>query len=268
MHAALQFVHRYGYLLLFANVFAEQLGLPLPAVPILLAFGALAGLERFSLAGGLALAILAALLADSSWYGLGRRRGAAVLRLLCKISLEPDSCVRQTENVFLRYGARTLLFAKFVPGLSAAFPPLAGNFRMPLWRFWVFDGLGSLAWAGAYMGIGWTFRNQLDAVLANMMHLGSSLAALIVGALAGYIGYKYIARRRFYRELRIARIEPAELYTMMNGEERVYVVDLRNELERENDPTRIPGAIMLQFGDIEAGLAEVPREQDVVLYCT
>ena len=116
MHQTLEFVLRHGYLLIFFNVFLEQLGLPIPTQPILLAFGALAGAGKMSYPMGLALAVLATLAADTLWYFLGRRRGAAVLRLLCRISLEPDSCVRQTESVFLRYGPRALLFAKFVPG--------------------------------------------------------------------------------------------------------------------------------------------------------
>ncbi len=268
MHQTLDFVLRHGYLLVFCNVFLEQLGLPVPTQPILLAFGALAGAGKMSYPAGLALAVIATLFADTIWYWLGRKRGAAVLRLLCRISLEPDSCVRQTESVFLRYGPRALLFAKFVPGLSAAFPPMSGNFRMPLWKFWLFDGMGAVAWAGSYTMIGWLFHNQIDLVLGWMLRAGSWIIAIVLLALLTYILVKYIARRRFLRELWIARIEVAQLREMIESGEEVVLVDLRKQIERDSDPMKIPGAITLNFGAIESGLTGVPRDRDVILYCT
>jgi membrane protein DedA with SNARE-associated domain len=268
MHQTLDFVLRHGYLLIFVNVFLEQLGFPIPTQPILLAFGALAGAGKMSYPAGLALAVLAALSSDTVWYWLGRNRGAAVLRLLCRISLEPDSCVRQTENVFLRYGPRALLFAKFVPGLSAAFPPMAGNFRMPLWKFWLFDGMGALAWAGSYSVIGWVFHSQIDNVLGWMLRAGSWIIAVVLIALATYIAVKYIARRRFLHQLWVARIEVAELRAKLDRGEGVVIIDLRKQIERDEDPMKIPSAIALNFCAIESGLTGVPRDQDVVLYCT
>jgi membrane protein DedA with SNARE-associated domain len=268
MHQTLDFVLKHGYLFVFASVLAEQIGIPIPAVPVLLAMGALAGKGQMSYPAALALCVLAALSADLVWYALGRSRGSSILRLLCKISLEPDSCVRQTENVFLRYGARALLFAKFVPGLSTAFPPMAGNFRMPIWKFALFDGLGGLAWAASYSLIGMIFRNQINDVLEALLHFGSWVLAIVGGLLGLYILYKYIQRRRFYNKLRVARIEPHQLKEMMDGGQSVVIVDLRNSLEREDIPVKIPGAIALNFENIEVGLADVPLDQDVVLYCT
>jgi membrane protein DedA with SNARE-associated domain len=235
---------------------------------VLLALGALAGKGQMSYPVGVALCVVAALMSDLVWYSMGRRQGAGVLRLLCKISLEPDSCVRRTENVFLRYGPRALLFAKFVPGLSAAFPPMAGNFRMPLWKFCLFDGMGALAWAGAYSLLGFVFRNQMDDVLNALVAMGPRVVAVVGTPLALYVVYKYIQRRRFYHKLRVARIQPAELRRQMENGEEVIVIDLRNVLEREDDRTRIPGAVVVNFEDIEAGLTDIPRGRDVVLYCT
>ncbi len=268
MHGTLEFVLKHGYLFVFVSVFAEQIGLPIPALPVLLAMGALAGNGQMSYPVALALCIVASVAADLVWFGMGRFKGAPILRLLCRISLEPDSCVRQTENVFLRYGASSLLFAKFVPGLSTAFPPLAGNFRMPVWKFCVFDGLGALLWAGGYSLLGLLFRDQMNFVLEALLRMGTWVLAFVGALLTAYILFKYFQRRRFYRKLRVARIDPHELHALMAGGEEVIVIDLRNRLEREDTPSKIPGAIALDLEAIEAGLAEVPRDQDVVLYCT
>jgi membrane protein DedA with SNARE-associated domain len=165
MSEMLQFLIRNGYIVLFAWVFAEQIGLPLPAIPLLFAAGALAGTGKLNLLVALALAVCASLVGDLIWYEVGRRKGGSVLNFLCRISLEPDSCVRNTESAFARHGARSLLVAKFVPGLSTAAPPLAGIFQMRRGRFLLFDGLGALIWAGAFVGLGFLFSNQLERLV-------------------------------------------------------------------------------------------------------
>src|SRR5580704_15546364 len=157
MNHSLEFLIHYGYLVLFGWVFAEQIGIPIPAIPVMLAAGALAGTHRINPAAALALAITAALCADMIWYELGRRKGIRILQFLCKISLEPDSCVRRTENVFARNGAKSLLVAKFVPGLNTAAQPLAGIFRMKFWRFLVFDSAGAILYVGTFFGLGFAF---------------------------------------------------------------------------------------------------------------
>ena len=143
MNEPIEFLIQHGYILLFAWVLIEQIGLPVPAVPLLIAAGALAGSGKINLALAMGSAIIAVLLADVFWYHVGRYRGGRVLKLLCRISLEPDSSVRRTEDVFARHGAHSLLIAKFVPGLNTAAPTMAGIFRMPLPRFMVSDGLGA-----------------------------------------------------------------------------------------------------------------------------
>src|SRR3984893_14838249 len=157
MHGIIPFLLRHGYWVLFANVLAEQAGLPIPAIPVMLAMGALAGLGNFSFATALALAICAALTSDLIWFRLGRVRGHSILNLLCRISLEPDSCVSNTKSLFGKLGARALLVAKFVPGLGATAPPLAGLTRMNPWKFILADSAGALAWSATYLFAGYLF---------------------------------------------------------------------------------------------------------------
>lgn len=269
MKETLDFVVRHGYLILFLSVLTEQMGVPLPSIPMLLAIGALAGNGQFSYPASLLIAVLAALIADFSWYWLGVYKGSSILQLLCKISLEPDSCVRRTENMFVRYGAPGLLFAKFVPGLSTAAAPLAGMFRMKIWKFLLADGLGALIWAGSYSALGFIFRNQLEELAEIAARAGSSVFAFIAIALGGYFAWKYVERRRLYSELRLARILPEELQSMLASGESVTLVDLRNALEWEEEgASKIPGALHLAYEDIEARMPEIPLDRDVILYCT
>jgi len=268
MNQTLQFLLRHGYLVLFAFVLVEQMGLPIPAIPVLLAMGALAGMGHFSFAVAVMVAALAALAADWTWYQLGRRRGHSILNFLCRISLEPDSCVRRTENVFARNGARALLFAKFVPGLSTIAPPMAGMFQMrPAW-FLMWDGAGALLWAGSFMGAGYLFSAQLERIAASALRLGAWLLILLAGGLAAYIGWKYAQRRRFLRDLRIARISPEELVRKLEAGEQIVVVDLRHDLEFEADAMKVRGALHMRPEELEQRHQEIPRDRDVVLYCT
>ena len=208
MHRTIEFLLHHGYIVLPAWVFAEQIGLPIPSMPLMLAAGALAGTGRMNFFAALFYVVSAAVAADFVWYQLGRRKGIRILQLLCKISLEPDSCVRRTENLFAQRGVRSLLVAKFIPGLSTAASTLAGLLRTRLWRFFAWDAGGALLWAGAFAGAGFIFSNQLDRVALYAQRLGTGLLALLVGSLAGYIGFKYYQRQRFIRTLRIARITP------------------------------------------------------------
>ncbi len=259
MNNTLEFLVRHGYSLLFAVVLAEQLGLPVPAVPLLLAAGALAGLGRLELAPVFGLALLACLVGDVVWFYLGRKKGTAILRTLCKISLEPDSCVRYTEASYKKYGNATLVVAKFVPGLSVVAPPMAGLFRMSIGRFIALDGLGSALWAGVYILLGWLFNSQLEYVAEQLNKMGVGLGVTIGLGLAGYLGFKYAQRRKVFKALRMARIMPEELKRMMDAGEPVVLVDLRNALEREEG--WIPGSVLLD------DIAQY-EGAEVVLYCS
>ena len=268
MHSALEFLLHHGYVVLLAWVFAEQIGLPVPSLPILLAAGALAGTGRFSFGGSIFLSVFASLTADSVWYGMGRVRGIKILQLLCKISLEPDSCVRRTEGLFAKQGARSLVFAKFVPGLGTVAPPLAGIFHMRPERFLFFDALGALLWSSVYVGLGFVFSGEIERIAEHAFHLGSGLGVLVVGTLAGYIGYKFIARQRFLRELRIARITVEELKHKLDAGEDLVIVDLRHSVDFEADPQTIPGAFRMDTKDLEDHNDRLPRDREIILYCT
>src|SRR5580704_4989666 len=263
----IQFLIHYGYALLFGWVFAEQLGVPIPSIPILLAAGALVGTHQMKGAGGLSLAIIAAVSADIIWYDLGRRKGIRVLQFLCKISLEPDSCVRRTENVFARSGAKSLLVAKFVPGLNTAAQPLAGIFRMKFWRFLIFDAAGAILYVGTFFGLGFAFSNELERVAGAALRLGTSLVVLLVAALGGWLGYKFYRRRKFIRQLRIDRITAEELKQKLDAGEEVVIVDLRGSLDFEAEPAMIPGAVHLDAADLEEVSDELAKASEVVLYC-
>ena len=268
MNETLDFIVRHGYSVLFVWMAAEQLGLPIPAIPLLLAAGALAGSGQLNLAGILAVSVGASLLADTLWYELGRRRGARVLQFLCRLSLEPDSCVRRTELTFGRYGMSSLVVSKFVPGLSTAAPPLAGIFGTSLPRFLAYTSLGALLYAGTFAGLGYLFSAQLERIAASVLRLGEWLVVLLGGVLLAYVMAKLWQRRRFLRKLRTARITPEELKERLDGGEEIVIVDLRHPLDVEAEPHRIPGALHLSPDDLDARHGEIPRDRDVVLYCT
>jgi membrane protein DedA with SNARE-associated domain len=268
MQRTLEFLLHHGYVVLLCWVFAEQVGLPLPAMPLLLAAGALAGTGRLSFFASLFYTVLAAVAADSIWYQLGRRKGIRILQLLCKISLEPDSCVRRTEGVFAKQGARSLLLAKFLPGLSTVAPPLAGIFHMRARRFLLFDALGALFWAATFLGLGYVFSGQIERVAEHLASLGGWLLVLVVGALAAYIAYKFIARQRFLRELRISRITVDELKEKIDSGEELVIVDLRHSMDFDAEPGTIPGAFRMDAKELQEKNDRLPRDREVILYCT
>lgn len=259
---------RYGYLVVFGSVLAEQIGIPIPAIPFLLAAGGLAGGGKLSLALLLALSGIASLMADTFWYLLGRRGGGRVLGWLCRISLEPDSCVRRTETIFSKHGPRSLVVAKFIPGFSTIAPPLAGVVRMPLGTFLFFSALGGLCWAGAFIALGWIFSYQLELVAEYAGRFGKSTLALLSAALAGYIAWKFISRQRFLRRIRIARITPEELKAKLDRGEQILIFDVRARIDFEAEPTIIAGAMHLAIEDLDRHHQEIPREREIVLYCT
>lgn len=268
MHAMLEFILRHGYLVVAVWVFAEQAGLPVPSSPMLLAAGALSGTGHLNVALCLLLAVTASVVSDTLWYQLGHRKGIKVLQWLCRISLEPDSCVRRTEGLFEKQGARSLLVAKFVPGLSAVATPLAGIFHMRLRRFLLFDALGALLWAGTFLGVGYIFADQIEDVAAKASSLGGWLGVLLATLLVGYIVFKFVARQKFLRELRISRITVDELKEKIDSGETLWIADLRHSLDFEADPETIPGAVHIDSKVLSEKDGLVPRDREIVLYCT
>jgi membrane protein DedA with SNARE-associated domain/rhodanese-related sulfurtransferase len=268
MPESTQFLINHGLPLVFAAVFLEQIGLPLPASPWLLAAGALSAIGKFGLLSAVWVAIIACLAADAIWFYLGRHRGNQVLGLLCRISLEPDSCVRRTQNVFTRYGVKGLVVAKFVPGFSTVAPPLAGMSGMSIGQFLLFDGLGSLLYGGCFILLGYFFSNQIQQILEALASVGGSALRLIVVVAIGYIGFKYWQRHRLLRELRMARVTVEELRQKQKAGEDVVILDLRSSAALQEDPSLIQGAIHLSLEDIEKRSHEIPRDRDVIVYCS
>jgi membrane protein DedA with SNARE-associated domain len=268
MHGVIPFLLRHGYWVLVVNVFAEQVGLPIPAFPVLLAMGALAGMVEFSMWAAFFLAISAALASDVIWYQLGRTRGHSILNLLCRVSLEPASCVSNTKTLFGRLGARALLVSKFVPGLGAAAAPMSGLTRMPLTKFLPADIIGAALWGGTYLTLGYMFRNQLELAGEKAQQMGSWLLLIIALLFCSYVGWKFYLRRRFILGLRVARVTPQELMSMMESGEEVALVDLRHQMEVEHDSVKLPGAIWITLEELDQRHEEIPRDRDIVLYCS
>jgi membrane protein DedA with SNARE-associated domain len=266
MKEALEFVGRHGYIVLFGWVLAEQLGLPIPSIPVLIAAGSLASAGRMNLATVLLVALVAALLSDSFWFYLGRVRGSRVLNLLCRISLEPDSCVRKTETAFAGRGARSLLVAKFIPGFSTAAPPMAAIVGMSLPHFLLYDALGTLLWSGTFAGLGYVFGHEVFEIMERALQLGGRLGWLLVSLFGLYLVWKYAQRQSFIRQLRIARITPAELKARLDAGEDIAIVDLRHSVEFEG--TTIERAIRMAPEEIEQKHDAIPRDREVVLFCT
>ncbi|HEV2522195.1 MAG TPA: DedA family protein/thiosulfate sulfurtransferase GlpE [Candidatus Acidoferrales bacterium] len=267
MNETLRFVVTHGYLVVFAWVFVEQAGLPIPSAPMLLAAGALSGMGRMNLGMAIACAALGAVASDAMWYELGRQKGVRVLQFLCKISLEPDSCVRKTQVSYGQNGPRVMLIAKFIPGLNAVAAPLAGIIRMGWRKFLFYDLAGALLWACAFVTTGFTFSGQLERVAASAAFLGEWLLVLLLAAFAGYIAWKYYKREKFLRKLRIARITPEELKEKMDAGEDVIVVDLRHSLDFDANPETIPGALHIDAGELEEASEVIPRDREIILFC-
>ena len=261
-------VARYGVAFVFGNVLLEQIGLPIPALPTLIVAGALAVRGDLSAPLALLAAVAASLLADLLWFALGRRQGYRVLRVLCRVSLSPDSCVNQTESFFLRYGLASLLFAKFVPGFSTVAPPLAGASGASVAAFMAWDAGGSLLWAGSGFVAGAIFHRAVDRVLDVLASFGGGALLLLGVGLVLFILWKWAQRRRFYRMLRMARISPQEVSDAIAKGESPVILDVRSPQARMADPRRIPGARSLELAGLEAGLADLPRDRQVILYCT
>lgn len=266
MRDVLQFLLRHGYAVVGIAVLAEQLGIPVPSVPVLLAAGALAGMGSLSLGASIAIASLAALAGDMVWFLLGRRYGSSVLRLLCRISLEPDSCVSRTGEFYLKHGKWSLVFAKFVPGLSTVMTPLAGRFHLGAARFLLFDGMGVLLWTSTYVWAGWLFRAQLERLADRLVQMGAWFGVLAFAALTLYLAFRYVRRRQIYRELRLARIAPWELKERMERGEDVLVIDLRSRVEW--DQGIIPGATLLSPDELAKRPLPEIEDREVVLYCS
>ena len=268
MHEVVSILVRYGYLLVFVWVFAEQIGLPIPAFPLLLSAGALAGQGKMSLWIVLLTSVVAALVADTFWYQLGQTSGGSVLRFLCRMSLEPDSCVQTTKGSLDKRGPQTMLYSKFVPGLNTVAAPIAGMSRVPYARFITYDIIGAVVWACSSLLVGFVFSNQVDAILSRSRQVGRLFGVLAVAIIVGWIVWKYVQRRRFLKSIIVARITPQELREKMALGEEVVIVDLRHPLDFLTDPRTLPGALQIRSTELADRVKEIPQDREIILYCT
>lgn len=264
----MQFLTEYGYLLLFALIFLDQLGFPLPSIPIVLAAGALAGTGEMNLTLVVLITVLACVPADFAWFYLGRIRGGKVLNLLCSISLEPDYCVNKTEASFERFGSYTLAVAKFVPGLTTIAPPMAGLTGMSITRFLVLNTLGATIWAVVFAYIGFVFSHQLVDVAKRFVELGGLAAAILIALFAVFLAVKIWQRKLFLRTLRMRQLHPRDVNAKLESGESVYVIDLRHHHDFNALPYKVPGALRVPMEDIEEHHEAIPRDRDIVVYCS
>ncbi len=261
MQMLLDLIANYGLLVVFVAVFLDQGGLPVPAFPPLIVASALAVDQGESLLPIVLVATLAAVLADSLWFAGGRRFGVRLLRLMCRLSLSPDSCVVMTRGVYSRWGAPSLIGAKFIPGFAAVATTLAGETRTPYWRFLVYDGLGALLWSGVAIALGAIFHEAVNEVLVRLEDFGHFGLPLVLAAIALFIAYKWWQRRRFLQEIAMSRITVPELYDMIAAGTGPLILDVRSAEQRAGG--WIPGAMFV------ASLADAKLEPhpEVIVYC-
>jgi len=268
MNKMFDFLTDHGLAVVFITVFAEQLGLPLPAVPWLMVAGALVVQGKMNWLLLIAVAFIASLLADLIWFYLGRHYGNRILGFMCRVSLEPDFCVSRTQGLFERYGLRGIVFAKFIPGLSTIAPPLAGGSGMGIGRFAFFDGAGAILHSGLFILLGALFSRELVQVMNALDGLGRQALLVVLGLAAAWIGYKYYERQRLLRELRMTRITVDELYQKQQAGENLVILDLRPEGELTEDSTMIRGARHMIMNDVALRRNEIPEDREIVLYCS
>ncbi len=265
MNLLITLIEQYGLALVFANVLLLQLGLPLPAYPTLIAVGALAAAGAYSPVLVILTAVAASVVADLVWYVAGARVGRSVLRLMCRLSLSPDSCVRQSEAIYERFGPPSLMVAKFIPGFAAIATAMAGIVRTRLAAFIVFDAIGAALWASVGVALGWLFKDAVAEVLAVLEQAGRWGLILLLAGLAAFIAVKAWQRFQFRRQLALPRVSVEELSRMLDAGQRPLIVDVR--LQSSHTQSRIPGAVWVDSKAVERGLAALPPADEVVVYC-
>src|SRR6266567_254842 len=259
-------LQQYGLGLVFANVLALQAGLPVPAYPVLIVAGAYAAMGGNPLWALVAVGVFASLIADSGWYSAGRRFGMRILGTLCRVSLSQDSCVRQTESIFQRFGPASMLFAKFVPGFASVATALAGALRLPYWMFVLFDAMGAALWVGVGVGLGYLFRNAIEDVMAKLSSLGKYGLALVIAGFVVWILVKWFRRYMFIKQLRMDRVSVHELRDLMAERKVNAIVDVRSPLSQKATGC-IPGARTIDMQKIAEGFEGVAPDGEVIVYC-
>jgi membrane protein DedA with SNARE-associated domain/rhodanese-related sulfurtransferase len=257
----------YGVLIVFGIVLVEQFGLPIPAFPILIVAGALSVDGDLSWQLCLASAVLACLICDMFWFRAGRFYGKRILRLLCKISLSPDSCVNQTEDRFRRFGARSLLVSKFVPGFNTIAAPLSGAIGTRSRQFLAYSATGAALWSGTGILLGILFHDSVEDVLGWLETAGGTALSVLATLLALFITVKYIERRRQRTRNAVPRIEIAELKALIDGGHDPVLIDARSLTAQELEAA-IPGAVVFQSCVPDQLMATLDKDRHIVIYCS
>ena len=268
MESILPLLQQYGLLLVLVIVFIEQVGVPIPALPVLVVAGGIAAGGGLSVFAVFVAAMIGCLAGDAIWYAAGRARGHRILRLLCRVSMSPDTCVRQTDDFFGRWGVGALVIAKFVPGLSTIAPPLAGAMRLGAGTFLLFDGIGAAIWVAAGIVAGWLLHTQIEELLAWLARTGGYAALTIGAVLALWVAWKWWERHRFLAALRSARISVDELYRLMAEGHEPIVLDVRTPSARLVDARMIPGSRFVDLNAPDRHLNDVPPHRDIIVYCS
>jgi membrane protein DedA with SNARE-associated domain/rhodanese-related sulfurtransferase len=265
VQALISLIEQYGLALVFANVLLLQLGAPLPAYPTLIAVGALAAVGVYPPALVIAVAVVASLIADLVWYFVGRRVGRRALGLMCRLSLSPDSCVRQSESIYERFGPPSLMVAKFIPGYSAIATSMAGIVRTRRVEFVLFTAIGAALWAGVGVALGWIFRDAVAEVLAALDQAGRVGLLLVAAGLALFVAAKAWQRYQFRQQLKHPRVSVDELNEMIAAGHRPLVVDVR--MASSHAESRIAGALWIDSKAVDRGVRQLPASDEVIVYC-
>ena len=265
---ALSFLAVHGHAVVFLWIFADQAGLPIPSIPLLIAAGAMTATGELSLFGVIAFAAAGSILADSMWFALGRYNGEKAIGLVCKLALEPDSCVSTTRAAFGRFGPLTLVIAKFLPGVQTLAPASAGFVRAPWVGFLLLDLLGTLLFVAPFVLGGHLFQPQLLALLEWLGGVSGGIGLLIAAVLGVYLLAKATQWIVFFKQHRMRRVSAETLLERLEGDPGVTVIDLRQRLDFELEPRAIPGALRIPINEIQKRRHEIPTRYDVVLVCT
>jgi membrane protein DedA with SNARE-associated domain/rhodanese-related sulfurtransferase len=265
MDDVVRLIEQFGLFAVFFTVLLDEGGLPIPASPLLAVAGALTARGELNLAAIIAAAVAGSFIADNSWYWLGRTRGRRVLGFLCKLSLSPDTCVRDTETMFVRVGPSALLFAKFIPALGNVTIALAGITRLSFAVFLPLEILGATIYLGTPIVLGRIFHSAVSQLLDTLERLGIIGVGILAAALAVYLLIRWWQRMLFIRQLRMDRITVEELVALLDKEKKPLVLDVRSRAARAEGI--IPGAISAHPTEMHPTLEHHDRDAEIVVYC-
>jgi membrane protein DedA with SNARE-associated domain/rhodanese-related sulfurtransferase len=267
MDSLLSLYSDHGLSAIFLVTLAARIGAPFPAAPLLVVAGALGRSAQPSIGVVAVASILANLAGDAVWFGAGRVGGTRVLRILCRVSMSPDVCVRQSEDLIARWGGASLVAAKFVPGVSVVAAPMAGALGMRWPPFIAYAILAGAIWTLLFLGIGAMFEGSMERVLDMLANGGLYGGALLACLLTAFVAYRWQRRRSFRQSVDVPRISVLELRERIDSGRAPMIVDVRPPSGVRMDPRQIPGSVNVGLADIKAFALELTHDQEVVLYC-